>query len=188
MGEVMARWINFVYAKEFIQKEYGNETFNRVFDRLPQEVKKIWEDAILTGSYPFSAFKAMTSVLSDESGTLKDGEVAKMYEYIADHSLNRLYKMFFKMTNPSFVISNYPKLWKRFFESGTVEVPLSEKGLAKVRVLLPEIFLDWLPPACLGYSKKAVEMAGGKNLVMKLEKKAQTPENIWDIVYQLKWE
>ena len=188
MGEVMARGLNFVYAKEFIKKKYGDETFTRLLDRLPQEVKGIWEDAVLTDSYPFSAFKAMTAALSGELGALENREIAKMYEYIADRSLNVLYKMFFRMTNPSFVISNYPKLWRRFFESGTVEVPLSEKGYARVRFLLPEIFLDWLPPACLGYSKKAVEMAGGKNLMIKLENKSLSSENVWDIVYQLRWE
>ena len=188
MEEITARGLNFVFAKEFILKEYGNETFNRAFDSLPQEVKEIWQDAVIIGSYPFSAFKAMTAALSDELGTLEDSEVAKMYEYIADRSLNALYKMFFKMTNPSFVIKNYPKLWRRFFKSGEVEVPVAEKGHAKVRFILPAIFLDWLPPACLGYSKKAVEMAGGKNLVMKLEKKSLLPNNVWEIVYALRWQ
>lgn len=65
-------------------------------------------------------------------------------------------------------------------------MPVSEKGHAKVRFLLPEIFMDWLPPACLGYSTKAVEMAGGKNLVMKLEKKSLLPDKIWEIVYDLR--
>ena len=130
----------------------------------------------------------MTSWLSDELGALEDIEIAKMYEYIADKSLNALYKMFFKMTNPAFVIKNYPKLWKRFFQSGEVEVPVAEKGYAKLRFILPEIFLDWLPPACLGYSKKAVEMAGGKNLVMKLENKSLLSDNTWEIVYDLRWQ
>jgi len=188
MEEIMARGLNFVFAKKFIQKEYGNETFNRAFDSLPQEAKEIWQDAVIIGSYPFPAFKAMTAVLSVELGTLKDREIAKMYEYIADRSLSVLYKMFFKMTNPSFVIKNYPKLWSRFFKSGEVEVPVAEKCYAKVRFILPEIFLDWLPPACLGYSKKAVEMAGGKNLVMKLERKSLLPDKSWEIIYVLKWE
>ena len=34
-------------------------------------------------------------------------------------------------------------------------------------VRLSEIFLDWRPPACMGYSKKAVEMSGGRDLSMR---------------------
>ncbi len=74
-----------------------------------------------------------------------------------------------------------------FFNAGTVEVPVAEKGHAVVRFLLPEIFNDWLQPACLGYSKKAVTMAGGRGLTMKrltFEKKA---EDLWETVYELLW-
>ena len=110
-----------------------------------------------------------------------------MDEYIADRSLNIVYKMFFKVTSPSFVIGNYPKLWRRFFTVGKVEVPLVEEGHAKVKFILPEIFLDWLPPACLGYSTKAVEMAGGKNLTMKQLSKFSLPNGEWEIVYELRW-
>ena len=63
-----------------------------------------------------------------------------------------------------------------FFNAGSVEVPLVEKGHAVLKFLPPEIFNDWLPPACLGYSKKAVEMAGGRNLTMQrssFEKKSE---------------
>ena len=65
------------------------------------------------------------------------------------------------------MIKNYPKLWNMFFNTGTVEVQVAGSGHAVLKFLLPESFNDWLPPACLGYSKKAVEMAGGRNLVMK---------------------
>jgi hypothetical protein len=69
-----------------------------------------------------------------------------------------------------------------------VEVPVAEKGHAIVKFILPEIFLDWISPACLGYSKKAVEMAGGRNLVIQQKSKSLLPDYIWEIVYELRWD
>jgi hypothetical protein len=68
-----------------------------------------------------------------------------------------------------------------------VEVPVAEKEHAIVRFLLPEIFNDWLPPACLGYSKKAVEMAGGSRLTMDRVSRGKKGEDLWETVYELRW-
>lgn len=189
MEEVMARGPNFIYAKDFIQKQYGEETWQKLLDSLPNDVAEVWNGQILTHStYPFLAFKEMVSALSRELGMLKNAETAKLYEYIADCSLNKIYKLFFKFANPSFVISNYPKLWDRFFTAGKVEVPTAEKGHATVKFTLPEIFLDWLSPACMGYSKKAIEMSGGKNLTMRQNNKTRLPDDLWEVEYNLTWD
>ena len=189
MAEVKARGQNFVYTKKYILQEYGPEMWGRLLARLPSDAAEIWVGQPLANlSYPFSAFKCMVADLSKEAGMLKEAETARLYEFIADSSLNILYKAFFQLANPSFVIRNYPKLWARFFESGTVEVPIAEKGHAVVKFILPEIFLDWISPACLGFSKKAVEMAGGRNLVIQQKSKSLLPDNIWEIVYELRWD
>ena len=85
------------------------------------------------------------------------------------------------------MIQNYPKLWGMFFNAGTVEVTAAEKGHAVLKFLLPEIFNEWLSPACLGYSKKAVEMAGGRNLAMKKNSARKVSDNLWESVYELRW-
>jgi len=57
-----------------------------------------------------------------------------------------------------------------------------------VTFTLPEIFLDWLPPACLGYSRKAVEMAGGKHFAMRPLGKEEQYNKDWKISYKLSWQ
>ncbi|MBS1235176.1 MAG: hypothetical protein H6R43_892 [Nitrospirae bacterium] len=208
MTEVKARGPNFVYTKKFIIKEYGPQVWEKLLASLPADAADIWLGPPLANmSYPFTAFKHMVNALSKEIGNVKETETARLYEFIADSSLSILYtetarlyefiadsslsilyKAFFHFSNPSFVIKNYPKLWVRFFEAGKVEVPVAEKGHAIVKFTLPEIFLDWISPACLGYSKKAVEMAGGKNLTMQQKSKSRLQENLWEISYVLKWD
>ncbi len=61
--------------------------------------------------YPFAAFKEMISTLNSELKTAKDPEIAAIYEYIADQSLSKTYKIFFKLANPSFVIKKNPPVF-----------------------------------------------------------------------------
>ncbi len=188
MKQVLAKGVNFLYSKRFIEAKYGGDVWARIMESLSKESQESWEAGILVNhEYPFTAFKEMISVLTRELESAKDSEIACIYEYIADQSLNKIYKIFFTFANPSFVIKNYPILWDKFFNSGKVEVPLSEKGHAVVKFTLPEIFLDWLPPACLGYSKKAVEMAGGRDLTMQAKSKSMVSAGTWEIAYELRW-
>ena len=188
MKTVMAKGVNFLFARKYIENKYSPETWGRIMQALSGESKTVWTGVLLAGSeYPFAAFKEMIIALNNELKTAKDPEIAAIYEYIADQSLSKTYKIFFKLANPSFVIKNYPKLWNMFFNTGTVEVQVAESGHAVLKFLLPEIFNDWLPPACLGYSKKAVEMAGGRNLVMKKNSAGIISDDLWETIYELRW-
>lgn len=188
MKIVMAKGVNFLFARKYIENKYGAEIWGRIMQSLSNEARSVWGGVILASmEYPFAAFKEMMSSLTLELKMAKDQELAGIYEYIADQSLNAMYKIFFRLANPSYVIQNYPKLWSKFFNAGTVEVTVSEKGHAVLKFLLPEIFNDWLPPACLGYSKKAVEMAGGRNLVMRQNSTGKVSNDLWESVYELRW-
>jgi hypothetical protein len=188
MEVVMSRGPNFIYAKEFIKQTYGVSVWENVLDGLPNDAAELLKGPMLvTETYPFGDFKAMLKVLSETLGNMAEEETARVYEYIADRSLNSVYKIFFRFANPAFAIKNYPKLWRRFFTTGNVEVVSAEAGHAILKFTLPEIFLDWLPAACYGYSKKAIEMAGGREL--QIEKRGQTPlkAELWEIVFELFW-
>lgn len=187
--EVMARGPNFIYAKEFIMKEYGEATWDELLNRLPEQAAKVWNGPLLvTSLYPFQAFKMMVTVLSELVSSIADQQTSNLYEYIADRSLNTVYRVFLRLANPAFVIKNYSSLWKRFFATGSVEVPIARQGYALLKFSLPEIFLDWLPPACYGYSKKAVEMAGGRGLKIKEGTKSRLTNDLWEIPYELFWD
>jgi hypothetical protein len=188
MDEVLAKGVNFFYAKKFIEKELGRETWERIVQSIPGEEQALWSGSILaSASYPFLKFKVMINALSKELGVKKEDQLARVYEYIADQSLSQIYKIFFRFANPSYVIKNYPKLWSNFFSAGHVEVPVSEKGHAVLKFIVPEIFIDWLSPACLGYSRKAVEMAGGTGTSMKQLGMKSIDQDSWEITYELHW-
>jgi hypothetical protein len=188
MSEVMARGPNFVFAQEFIRAKHGSEIWERVLASMPPEAQQVWRSPLpVTGSYPFSAFKSMVRTLAEIVGHIPTDETAAMYEFIADRSLSTIHKFFFRFADPPFVINRYPILWQRFFASGEVRVVHAQKGSARLEFELPEIFLDWLEPACYGYSRKAIEMAGGADLKMSVVAQEEIPGGLWKTTYELRW-
>ena len=189
MEEVLARGPNFVYGREFVREEHGLEVWEQVLDALPDDAAQVWRETLLiTGTYPFAAFKAMLAALTEVIGVRPEEETARMYSYIADRSLNTVYKFFFRLAQPSFVISRYPVLWDRFFKSGRVEVSNAGGGHARLDFTLPEIFLDWIRPACLGYSTKAVSLSGGSDLELEEIDRSRLADGEWRVSYQLSWQ
>lgn len=189
LDDRIARGVNFMYAKDYVVETQGAAAWARVLDRLPPDAAAVWRGTIVPiNAYSFSSFKALVGAIAAETGGQSDEGLAKMYEHIADRSLSALYKVFFKFANPAYVVRNYPKLWSRFFTAGTVEVPEAAAGAALVRFTLPEIFLDWLPAACLGYSTKAVTMAGGRGVTVEEVARDRQPSGEWAVSYQIRWQ
>jgi len=188
MTDEIARGVNFVYAKEYVLERYGDAFWERVCRRMDDRHTAMWERKLVpVGTYSFDAFKAMARAVSQEAGEQNGRVLAQMYEAIADKSLNALYKIFFRMANPAYVIGNYPKLWSRFFTAGTVTVPEKGKGAATVVFHLPETFLEWIGPACDGYSTKAVTMAGGTDIAVHERSRVLAADGEWDVTFDLRW-
>ncbi len=184
----IARGVNFVLAREYVINTFGEAMWARALARVGPDVRRVWEQPLLTVSaYDFAAFKAVAAAVAVEAKSDGDRAVAAMYEYIAERSLNTLYKVFFRLANPAFVIGNFPKLWSRFFTAGEVRVPVAEREHAELQFTVPEIFLDWLGPACLGYSTKAVELAGGRDVAVREARRKPSGAGTWEVAYDVTW-
>lgn len=188
LEETYSRGPNYVYAKEYVIKTYGESTWNSVLANMSPDLAAKWKGALLPShSYSFGDFRSFTKILTKQVGSFAQKENGKMYEYIADRSLNGIYKMFFRLSSPSFAIKNYPKLWSHFFNAGKVSVLSVESKRAVIEFTVPEIFVDWLDDACYGYSKKAIELGGGKDLKLYRVKKVDSGVGQWALTYELTW-
>lgn len=188
MKAVQAYGLNFVFAREFIKKEYGADVWAGMLRRMDPADAGMWQEAALEKALPFAVFKNGVNALTAELNSVEVLQLSQMYMHIADRSLSTLYKTFFRLTSPIFVIKNYPRLWEQFFDTGRVTVNSDDRKSATLVFELPEIFLDWLPPACLGYSQKAVDMAGGRYFAMRQLHKIPLDSGDWQISFRLSWQ
>ncbi len=187
--QVMARGPNFVYAKEFILEEHGVDTWAKILANLRGTAAQAWQGPLaVTEAYPFSAFKEMFTAYARIVDSSTERETARLYQYIADRSLSAIYKLILRFAEPSFVIARFPQLWKRFFQVGRVEVSKAERGHAVLHFHLPEVLLHCLPAAFVGYSTRAVELAGGRDLEVTRLEQVQEPDGDWKISFELRWQ
>ena len=127
-SDQIARGVNFILARDYVHHTAGPDVWARALARLTPAHRAVWELPLLPiGTYDFVAFKALVAAAAAERGATSDADLAAMYAYIADRSLNTLYKVFFRLANPAFVVGNFPKLWDRFFTAGRVQVPKTER-------------------------------------------------------------
>jgi len=187
MDDAFAKGINFVFAKEYILQKYPEPIWDKALNNIPEEYVLVWKNASMNGCYSFNAFKAMVNAISTLVNIKSKEEYSKLYEYIADKSLNTIYKIFFKLTQPAFVISKYPILWNRFFIIGEIKITFTEKGAANLNFILPEIFNDWIEAACYGYSKKAIDLSGGRNMLQQMISQKKIDEDKWESVFKIMW-
>jgi len=104
MEQVLARGVNFLYTKQFIIEKYGNKEWEQALQLLSAEAQKIWKEPVLpVHEHPFDLYKELISSLTGASNIKQFIELSSIYEYIADHSLNKLYKVFFSFAKPQFV-------------------------------------------------------------------------------------
>ena len=186
--DVLATGINFTGVKKYIALNYGEETWAETVRTLSPGARAVWTNTHAAGTgYPFSAFKEMVATLHAALRTTSESEAAAVYEFILDESTGSMNRIFLRMTQPSQILRNYPLLWGKFFNTGSVEVPVATRGHGVVRFLLPEIFEDWLPAACLGFSRKAIEMGGGRELRMTRTAFQKKPGGLFESVYELRW-
>ncbi|TAK01247.1 MAG: hypothetical protein EPO39_14445 [Candidatus Manganitrophaceae bacterium] len=185
--QVMAKGTNFVYFQEYVIQKHGKAFWDQFMAKADVQEKKTWEAAYIGGWYPFVDFKGAFFRYAKMQGGGNEA-LSEAYEFIADRSLNTLYRLFFKaMSSPQFVLKNYPRLWSMFFNQGNVEVLEGEGTRCRFRFILPEVFLDWLPPACIGYTRKAVTLAGGKNVIVREESRAKESQ-MQVVVYTVQWQ
>lgn len=188
MDEKIVKGANYVYTKDYIIKTYGLPKWQQILDKLSKPSAMIWSNnLILIDSFPFEPYYEIIKTLAEVCGLNSTEELGKVYEYIAHKSLNSVYQMFLSLTQPSFVLSRYPLLWKRFFNTGMVKINHIEKGKAEIEFGLPASFKEWITPACYGFSKAAIEMAGGSQFNQKLRTSEVSDSGEWKFVYDLTW-
>lgn len=186
-GEVKAKGVNFVYFKKYVIDNHGDAYWKKLEDSMESSEKDLWEEVLVSGWYPFSSFKKAFFQYARLQGAQGQSSLPAVYEYIADCSLTTLYKLFFKVAqSPHFVLSNYPKLWSMFFDQGQVEALDNKNNQCTIRFVVPEVFLDWLPPACVGYTRKAVMLSGGRDVVVR-ERSRQKDGDLHVVTYFAEW-
>lgn len=152
----------------FVLERIGKEGYDRVCAELPPAAREVFEGSILPSSwYPFAHLRAfMEAARKEIPGTPGRSVAWEMGRFSADHGLNTIYKVFFKVADPGFIIRKGSQVLATYYDSGKMAPLVEEKGHAILRLTDFDephpLFCDRL----LGWMERTLELCGGNSVQM----------------------
>jgi len=153
-------------CRSFVVKRFGEEGWAKVLAELSVDDQDDLRAIIPVGWYPLALYARLLRAIDAVCGGGRDMQV--LYElgrFSAEHDLTTIHRMFLRFANPAYIIEKTGELWRRFHDTGTWEVTREPGGVTAV--LTGWGYVDEaLCVQLTGYTTRALELAGAKNVVM----------------------
>lgn len=118
----------FIYSREFIIDKHGNDLWNKIIDHLSDEEKKFTHSELSPQEwYPVYLLNKVFDLLDKFIGYGDKKSIIPVAEHIAEKDLSPVFNLFVHLKDPIFVLENIPSVWNRYFDTGKVNIILSDK-------------------------------------------------------------
>ena len=112
--------------------------------------------------YPFEQFVELNVTIDRLFGRGDLGVVKALGRFGADANLTTIYRLFFKVGSPQWILGRAVRLWSAHYDSGYLEV--ATRGM-RAAVLRVRNFATPHVAHCLsvaGWAERSIELSGGK--------------------------
>lgn len=167
-GKLYVRGTTVDAARRFAERHRGTRGWARFLDDLNPVHRELMERPISRWRwYDLGAYAGVLDVAArhlspdDPNGFLTD-----VGRFVMDDGVNTLYRAFFAIASPAFVIRGSAMLWRLFFKGSKLSV--TDKGRKMVQASIQGAARCWVP-LCVSVSGgmlSALEHAGARNLEM----------------------
>jgi hypothetical protein len=149
----------------YLRENFPPADVDKILDRLPPEQRKIFEKPVLVSDWfdakvLYSLMKAMAGGSNQDPRALYH----QMGRQSCDDGLNTVYKIFYKLGSPSYIIEKGMRVWNNYYSDGVIVTLKSTPKMAHIR-LTKNSFPD--ESMCIrlnGWMERAVELSGGKRI------------------------
>ncbi len=144
----------------YASEKLGPQSYRRMLESLSEEERHVVENGILaSGWYPVDMLvHVMESAIKVSGDPHMPHEMGRAS---ADYSLTTIYKIFFKVGSPQFVISKAGAVFKTYYTAGQMNATVSEKGHA----VLEATGFESNPLLCeriTGWMERTLELSGAQ--------------------------
>jgi len=153
-----------VASMRYVTERFGQGALTALLRELPEEYRREFEAGILVSTwYPMALFLRFMQEAEKRHGTAEPDLVRRMGRASAEYGLKTVYKIFFKVGSPEFIIRRSARVFGSYYDTGSLKVLETSRG----RALLELEGFEGAPQFCdriLGWMERTVELAGAKNL------------------------
>ena len=117
----------FLYAREYIINNYGQDTWDKITEQLAEDERVFAKmDYSPNDWYPVYLLNRVLSILDVLLSVEKNTSIIPIVKYITEKDLLPVFNLFLNLKDPVFVLQNVPSIWNRYFDTGTVNIELSD--------------------------------------------------------------
>jgi hypothetical protein len=153
-----------VASLRYVNERFGEEALKRILRFLPEGDRQLLEAGVLASSwYPMTLFLGFMREAEQQLSAKEPGVIRNMGAASAEYGIKGVYKIFFKIGSPEFIIGRAARVFASYYDTGRIEVVETAPG----RAVLDLVGFEGAPQFCqriLGWMERTVQMAGAKNL------------------------
>ena len=163
--DLKGKGLSFQHLREFVHARFGEGAWLEVLAKLGPESRRVFSEPLLASAwYPYSAYVEMEKIVIHQffSGNVRRAREIGAHDLEA--GLKKVYREFFKVGSPAFIIRMSAILWRQYFNQGKMTIEKSARGIVVVRID------EFIPPdeaTCwdiYGSMFRAIELSGAKAL------------------------
>jgi hypothetical protein len=152
----------------FLQEKLGVDGAAEVIGSLPEDDRKQVEGSILQSSwYDFSLLlRLMEAARPRFPASLSRSLAWELGRFSADYGLKTIYRIFFKVADPHFIIRKASQVFSNYYDSGKMEVVSLDPKSAHMRVSGFDQPCTEFCDRVQGWMERTLELTGAQKIVM----------------------
>lgn len=154
-------------SMSFLREHYPLPTVERILGGLPEEDRKILTPPILTSAwFPAEALCRLAHGMEKETPGDPEELYLRLGKQSCEDGLNTVYRLFFQIGSPSFIIKRISQVWSNYYDEGKMAIISSTSNTVHVRLegaALPDAAMC---TRITGWMTRALELSGGKSIAL----------------------
>ena len=130
----------FILIKEHVLENHGKDGWKKLLNQVSPKDSRVVDSGFLKNEwYPAPLLNRFLESYDRIFGNGDLSSIKPVASYIATEDLAPLFEVFTNLKNPSFVLSNSPSLWRRYFDTGEMRIEIRDDDKRFYRAHLIEL-------------------------------------------------
>jgi uncharacterized protein (TIGR02265 family) len=148
----------------YLRERFGEQALGGVLEALGEQERKQLSAVLASSWYPMETFLRFMREAKRQLGPQEPGILRSMGRASCEYGVTGVYKIFFKVGSPEFIISRAARVFASYYDTGELRVPESRDGRAVAELAGLEGGSPEFCERILGWMERTLELAGAKRL------------------------
>jgi hypothetical protein len=152
---------------QYVREKFGDASLARIVAALPESDRRSLESVLASSWYDVDTFRRFMVETERQLAAREPDVVRRMGRFSCDQGITTVYRIFFKLGSPEFIIGRAARVFSSYYDTGELRIVESGPGRAVGELVG---FEGGAPQFCeriFGWMQQTLERAGARNLRAK---------------------